>query len=414
MPLLKKTTSCDPRTCDCYGTDFLRADPAKIARRIYVDHNATTPLDPAVLEAMAPYLCETFGNPSSVHAFGRDARAALDEARARLAGLLGCEEGEIIFTSGGTESDNTAIFGVARASRQRGRHIITSQIEHHAVLHACRYLEERGECEVTYLPAGRDGRVDPAELRRALRPDTVLVSIMSANNETGTRQLVSELAGICRERGVPFHTDAVQCFGKEPVSVQAWPVDLLSLSAHKFGGPKAAGALYCRRGTPLDALLHGGSHENERRAGTENVAGIVGLAFAAEAAARKCADEAARLQALTDEFVALVQQKIRGVTLNGHPAHRLANTVNLSFAQCDSAGLLAGLDLEGVAVSTGAACAVGSLQPSHVLQAMGLPDDQARSAIRFSFGSANTAADLPLIVIALQRVVARLRLFTPR
>jgi cysteine desulfurase len=362
---------------------------------------------------MAPYLCETFGNPSSVHSFGRNARAGLDVARARLAQVLGCEEGEIIFTSGGTEADNLAVFGVLRANRQRGRHIVTSQLEHHAVLHACRYLEERGEAEVTCLPVSRDCRVSPDDLRRALRPDTVLVSIMSANNETGTRQPVTELAGICRERGVPFHTDAVQSFGKEPVSVKQWPVDLLSISAHKFGGPKGAGALFLRRGTACEALLHGGSHEHERRAGTENVAGIVGLAFAAELAAGKVAEEDARLRVLTNDLVALVQKKIPGVTLNGHREQRVANTVNLSFAHCSSEGLLAGLDLEGIAVSTGAACAVGSLQPSHVLQAMGLPEGEARSAIRFSFGSTNTLEDIRPIVEALQRVVARLRLFAP-
>jgi len=378
-----------------------------------VDHNATTALAPAVLEAMAPYLCETFGNASSVHAFGREARAGLDEARARLAKLLGAEEGEIVFTSGGTEADNLAVFGVTRACRERGCHIITSQVEHHAVLHACRYLEQRGEAEVTYLPVSADCVVDPAELRRALRPDTVLVSVMSANNETGTLQPVKELAAICRQRGVPFHTDAVQSFGKEPVNVGDWGVDLLSLSAHKFSGPKGAGALYVRRGTKLEAQLHGGSHEHERRAGTENVAGIVGLAVAAELAAGKLADEAARLRTLTEDFAARVQKRIRGVTRNGHAERRVANTVNLSFERCNSEGLLVGLDLEGLAVSSGAACAVGSLQPSHVLQAMGLPREQARAAVRFSFGTGNTEADLPAIVAALQRVVARLRLFTP-
>ncbi len=380
-------------------------------KRIYADHNATTPLAPAVLDAMLPYLREHFGNASSVHIFGREARAAIDDARVRLSALLGAQESEIVFTGGGTEADNTAIFGVARAARSRGRHIIVSSIEHHAVLHAAQYLEKTGECEVSYLPVSRDCRVDPDDLREALRKDTVLVSVMSANNETGTIQPVRELAAICRERGVLFHTDAVQSFGKVPVNVHDWGVDLLSISAHKFYGPKAVGALYVRRGTKFEPLLVGGSHENDRRAGTENVAGIVGLAKAAELATAKMGEEQCRLFGLCETLAAGIAERIPGAHRNGHPKLRIGNTINFSFEGCEEEGLLLGLDLEGVAVSSGSACAVGSLEPSHVLKAMGLPHELARAAVRFSFGAGNTEADVPVILDALTRVVERLRSF---
>jgi cysteine desulfurase len=380
-------------------------------RRIYADHNATTPLDPQVLEAMLPYLRDNFGNASSVHVFGRDARAAVDDARVRLAGLLGAQEGEIIFTGGGTEADNTAIFGVARALRKKGRHIVTSSIEHHAVLHACQYLEKTGECEVTYLPVSRDCFVDPGDLKKAIRKDTVLVSVMSANNETGTIQPVKELAGICGERGVTFHTDAVQSFGKQPVNVNDWGVDLLSVSAHKFYGPKGAGALYQRRGTKLDPLLFGGSHENDRRAGTENVAGIVGLAKAAELATARMGEEQCRLFGLCEKLAAGIAERITGAHRNGHPKQRIGNTINFSFEGCEEEGLLLGLDLEGVATSSGSACAVGSLEPSHVLKAMGLPHELARAAVRFSFGKSNTPEDADCILGVLPKVIERLRSF---
>ena len=380
-------------------------------RKIYADYNATTPLAPEALEAMLPYLREHFANASSVHVFGREARAAIDDARVRIAKLLGAQEGEIVFTGSGTEADNTAIFGVARAQRKKGRHIVTSSIEHHAVLHACQHLEKSGECEVTYLPVSRDCLVDPGELRKAIRDDTVLISIMSANNETGTIQPVKELASICRERGVPFHTDAVQSFAKQPVHVGNWGVDLLSLSAHKFYGPKGAGALYVRRGTKFDPLLFGGSHENDRRAGTENVAAIVGMAKAAELAVAKMGEEQCRLFGLCEKLAAGISEKITGAHRNGHAKQRIGNTINFSFEGCEEEGLLLGLDLEGVAVSSGSACAVGSLEPSHVLKAMGLPHELARAAVRFSFGSVNTAEDIDYIQEALLKVVERLRSF---
>jgi len=380
-------------------------------KRIYADYNATTPLDPRVFDAMLPYLREHFGNASSVHVFGRETRAAIDDARVRLAALLGAQEGEIVFTGGGTEADNMAVFGVARALRKKGRHIVTSSIEHHAVLHACQYLEKTGECEVAYLPVNRECVVDPDDLRKAIRKDTVLVSVMSANNETGTIQPIKELAAICRERGVVFHTDAVQSFGKQPVQVSDWGVDLLSIAAHKFYGPKGVGALYIRRGTKVDPLLFGGSHENDRRAGTENVAAIVGLAKAAELATATMGEEQCRLFGLCDRLAAGIAERIGGAHRNGHPTQRIGNTINFSFEGCEEEGLLLGLDLEGVAVSSGSACAVGSLEPSHVLKAMGLPHELARAAVRFSFGKNSTAEDANYIIEALGRVVERLRQF---
>lgn len=380
-------------------------------KRIYADHNATTPLHPQALEAMLPYLRENFGNASSVHSFGRDARAALDDARVHLAKLLGAQEGEIVFTGGGTEADNTAVFGVARARRGKGRHIITSSIEHHAVLHACEYLEKRGDYKITYLPVNRDCLVDPDDLVRAICDDTILVSVMAANNETGTLQPIHELATICRTHGIPFHTDAVQAFAKMPVNVNEWDVDLLSISAHKFCGPKGAGALFIRRGTKCDPLLIGGSHENDRRAGTENVAGIVGMVKAAELAAQTMAGEQTRQFALTERLADGIAKRISGAHRNGDATRRIANTINFSFEGCEVEGLLLGLDLEGVAVSSGSACAVGSLEPSHVLKAMGLPQALARAAVRFSFGASNTDADVDTILEVLPKLIERLRMF---
>lgn len=381
-------------------------------KRIYADHNATTPLDPAVLDAMLPYLREHFGNASSVHAFGRQARAAIDDARVRLAKLLNAQEGEIVFTGCGTEADNNAIFGVARALRKKGRHIITSSIEHHAVLHACQQLEKTGECKVTYLPVDGDCLVNPDDLVRAIRDDTILVSIMAANNETGTIQPIHLLAAVCRTHGITFHTDAVQAFGKIPVDVNDWNVDLLSIAGHKFYGPKGVGALYIRRGTKIDPLLVGGSHESDRRAGTENVAGIVGMVKAAELAVARMPEEQCRLFGLCEKLAAGVTERIPGAHRNGHPKERVGNTINFSFDGCEEEGLILGLDLEGVAASSGSACAVGSLEPSHVLKAMGLPLELARAAVRFSFGKSSTGDDVDSIVNALARVVERLREFS--
>jgi cysteine desulfurase len=366
-------------------------------KRIYVDHNATTPLAPGVLDAMLPFLRADFGNPSSLHREGRTARAALDDARVRIARLLGCRETEVIFTSGGTESDNTALHAFPTG------HLIASAIEHHAVLHPARLRN------ATFLPANRDGIIDPDDLKNAIRPDTALVSIMSANNETGTLQPIKELAALCRQHGIPFHTDAVQSFGKEPVNVADWDVDILSLSAHKFGGPKGAGILYVRRGTKFQPLLHGGAHENERRAGTENVAAAAGMAVAAEHAVAKLPEESVRLRALTEKLTDAITSRIPGAHRNGDAVQRISNTVNFRFDGCPSESLLAGLDLEGIAASSGSACAVGSLEPSHVLLTMGLTPSEARSAVRFSLGTDNTEADVEVIVAALGRIVKRLR-----
>lgn len=380
-------------------------------QRIYLDYNATTPLHAEVLDAMMPYLSEAYGNASSIHWWGREARAAVDDARERLAALLGAKPSEMIFTGGGTESDNLAIKGVAFYSRNKGKHIVTSAIEHHAVLHPCQYLEKRHGFEVTYLPVDGDCLVNPDDVRKAIRPDTILVTIMAANNETGTIQPVAEIGEICRQRGVPFHTDAVQTFGKIPTEPASWNADLLSIAAHKFYGPKAVGLLYVRSGTRFDPTQHGGSQENERRGGTENVAAIVGMAKAAELAVAKLSDEAPRLFRLSERLWEEISKNLPGVYRNGHPQKRVPNTLHVCCENCDGEGLLFGLDLEGVAVSSGSACAVGSLEVSHVLLALGRPPELAEAAVRFSFGLHNRDEDIPYTVEALGRVLERLRSF---
>ena len=380
-------------------------------RRIYLDHNATTPLRPEVLDAMTPFLSDAFGNASSIHHWGREARAAVDDARERLAQLLGAKPSEIIFTSGATEADNLAIKGIAHYWLGKGKHIITSQIEHHAVLHTCQYLEKREGFEVTYLPVDADCLVNPDDVRKAIRAETILVSIMAANNETGTVQPLTEIGKICGERGVFFHTDAVQAFGKIPSRPADWNADLLSISAHKFYGPKGAGVLYVRSGTRLHPTQQGGSQENERRGGTENVAAIVGMAKAAELAVSKMGDEAPRLLQFTEALWERISRSIKGIHRNGHTIHRVPNTLHICCEDCDGEALLFGLDIEGVAVSSGSACAVGSLEVSHVLLAMGRSPELAEAAVRFSFGSQNTEADVSYTVEALARVLTRLRSF---
>ena len=381
---------------------------------VYADYNATTPLNVKVLEAMLPYLRDRFGNASSVHIFGREARAAIDEARTAISRILRCQEHEIVFTGSGTESNNQAIFGVVRAASKKHKdppHIICSAIEHHAVIHVCQYLQKRGECDVTVLSVNQDGLVESENLRAAIRPKTILVSIMTANNETGTIQPTEELSSICHDHGVLFHTDAVQTFGKQNLDIRALNPDLLSISGHKFYGPKGIGLLYVKKGTVIDPILFGGTHENERRAGTENVATIVGIAKAAEVAVSKFSAEQSRLFDLTEKFAQEVQEKIPLAFRNGHPSKRIANTVNFSFQGCSEEGLLLGLDLEGVAASSGSACAVGSLEPSHVLAAMGVAPELARAAVRFSFGDQTTEEDIQYILNALSKVVERIRRF---
>jgi cysteine desulfurase len=371
----------------------------------YLDYNATTPLAPAALETMLPFLRDEFGNPSSIHAHGRRARAAIDDARDRLAALLGARPHEIIFTSGGTESVNLGIIGLALAGA--GRHLVTAATEHHAVLHAMEFLRARHGFDLTVLPVDTGGRVDPGALEAALRPDTALVSIMSANNETGVRQPLGELAAICRERKVLFHSDMVQSFGKESVAPHELELAAVSLAAHKFYGPKGAGVLFLKAGLPLSTLHHGGAHENQRRPGTENVAAIAGLAAAAEFAHAEMTAAQERQRELRDQLWEGIHAKFPAAIRNGDPENCLANTLNVSFPGADGETLLIGLDMEGVSVSSGSACMVGSVQPSHVLLAMGIPAEIAQATVRFSLGKPTTFEDIESALAALARVLER-------
>jgi len=375
--------------------------------KVYLDHAATTPVDPRVLQAMLPFFVERAGNASSMHAFGQEARGAVDHARAQVAETIGGRASEIVLTSGATESDNLAVLGVALATEGRGRHIVTTAIEHHAVLEACRFLEHRGYA-ITYVPVDGRGIVDPEEVRRSLRPDTVLVSVMAANNEIGTFQPVAEIGAICRDRGIPYHSDATQLVGAAPIDVGALHVDLLSMSAHKRYGPKGVGGLYVRGGTPLLPTQHGGSHERGRRGGTENVPGIVGFGTALRVAAQEMDSERARLTALRDRFIGEAMA-LPGAHLNGDPVRRLPNNINLSFDGADSQSLVMGLDLQGVAVSSGSACTSGSIEPSHVIQALGLPPRLVAGAVRITLGRGTTDADVTYALDVLGKVVTRLR-----
>ena len=371
---------------------------------VYLDYNATTPLAAEARDAMLPYLDDDFGNASSIHLAGRRARAAVDDARERLAGLLKARPHELIFTSGGTEADNLAILGIARKARDRGRHLITAATEHHAVLHPCEHLARNEGFELTVLPVDAFGRVNPDDLRAAIRPDTILASIMSANNETGTRQDIAALAEICRERGVFFHSDVIQTFGKEPLYPHELGLDAISLAAHKFYGPKGAGLVWLRAGVSIESVQYGGAHENQRRPGTENVAAIVGMAVAAELAEP---GDQLRLAELRDALWTGVQRVCPGAIRNGHPEQCLANTLNVSFPDADGETLLAGLDLEGICVSSGSACMVGSVQPSHVLLAMGIPAALAGATVRFSLGKFTQPPDIDKTLAALSRVWER-------
>lgn len=381
-------------------------------RRVYLDHNATTPVHPEVLEAMLPYYKDKFGNASSIHGFGQEAKVALEESREKVAKLINAAPGEIYFTSGGTESDNLAVKGTAFANRKKGKHIVTSQIEHHAILESCKFLEREG-FEVTYLPVDRQGFVDPDDLKKAIRKDTILVSIMYANNEIGTIEPVEELCKITKENGVYFHTDTVQAIGRIPLDVQKLNVDMLSISGHKIYGPKGVGAIYIRKGTRITPWADGGHHERSRRAGTENVPGIVGLTKATEIAGRDMEQEYEHMRNLTETFYKKLTQAIPDVFLNGHPEKRLANTLNLSFKAVEGESIILSLDLKGVAVSTGSACASGTLEPSHVLSAMGIAPEIAQAAIRFSFGRENTSEDLEYVIGILPEIVSRLRSMSP-
>jgi cysteine desulfurase len=378
-------------------------------QRIYMDSNATTPVLPDVLEAMRPYYLEHFGNASSIHHYGQHARSAVEKARESVAKLLGCRAAEIVFTSGGTESDNLGVFGIAGA----GDHVITSTIEHHAVLNACKLLEERG-IEVTYVDVDSRGFVDLDLVRSAIRPNTKLISIMMANNETGVLQPVEEIGRIAREAGVTFHTDAVQAAGKAPIDVKKIGCDLLSISGHKMHAPQGTGALYVRKGTLLKPMLIGGNHERQRRAGTENLPGIVGLGKAADLAIHAFADGSIqRIAAMRDRLEASILKNVDDTGVNGENAPRVPNTTNIHVDHIEGEALIIALDLKGLAVSTGAACSSGAIEPSHVLTAMGLPPDQARSSIRFSLGKHNSEADVDFALSILPETVARLRELSP-
>src|SRR6266478_704066 len=373
---------------------------------IYLDYNATTPLCDAAREAMLPYLGRHFGNPSSVHAAGRDARAAIDDARDKLAGLLRVKPHELIFTSGGTESCNLAVLGLARNRSSQAAHIISVKTEHHAVLNAVEHLEKHENVEVTWLNIARDGIVDLDQLSKSIRPDTRLVSIMAANNETGVIQPMREISQICREHGVPLYTDMVQAFGKMDVDLSL--VDAASFAAHKFYGPKGAGFLYLRSGLSIQPIMFGGAHENERRPGTENVAAIAGMAVVAEWTLRDRETEQERQAELRDDLWTRISQNVPDAKQNGQNAPRLANTLNVSLLGLDSEMLLIALDLEGVCASSGSACMVGSVVASHVLLEMGLPIERARSAVRFSLGKWTTADEIKEAGDAVQKIVERL------
>jgi len=380
--------------------------------RIYLDYAATTPVRPEVVRAMLPYFSEVSGNPSSIHAGGQEAKGAMEEARAKVASIIGAQDGEIVFTSSGTEADNYALKGVAYANESRGNHIITSPIEHHAVLETARFLESRG-FKVTYLSVDRYGMVDPDEVKESITEKTILISVMHANNEIGTIQPIAEIGKIAREAGVYFHTDAVQTVGHLPVDVDELEVDLLSISAHKLYGPKGIGALYIRKGTRLVSFIHGGEQERRRRASTENVPGIVGLGIAIELACQEMGEEAERLIYLRDKLIKELLEQIKHARLNGHLQERLPNNANVTIDFAEGEAMCLNLDLEGICVSTGSACSSSSLEPSHVFLAMGLPHEQAHSSLRFTLGKWTTEEDVIRVVEVLPKIVARLRAISP-
>lgn len=381
-------------------------------RRVYLDHNATTPTHPEVVKAILPYYKEVFGNASSVHQFGQQARKAIDEAREKIANFIGASPKEIVFTSGGTEANNLALKGVVYANERKGKHIITSSMEHHAVLNPCKYLEKKG-FKVTYLPVDKYGLVDPEEVRRAITKETILISIIHANNEVGTIEPITEIGKIAKEIGIYFHTDAVQTVGKIPVNVNELNIDLLSLSGHKIYGPKGIGVLYIRKGTRIQPLIQGGHHELNRRAGTENVPAIVGLGKTIEIAKATMEKESMRLTNLRNRLCSGIGEKIDYVRFNGHPGKRLPNTLNMSFEFVEGESMILNLDLEGIAVSTGSACTSGSLEPSHVLKAMRVDPAVAQGSIRFSLGKDNTEEDIDYVLEVLPEIVERLRVMSP-
>ena len=380
--------------------------------RIYLDNAATTAVSPEVLEAMLPYFTQCFGNPSSIHSTGRDARRVVDAARKQVAAAIGAQPQEIYFTAGGSESDNWAIKGTAFAKRSKGNHIITSAIEHHAVLHTCAWLEKQG-FEVTYLPVDEFGRVRVEDVEKAITDKTILITIMAANNEIGTIQPIAEIGKLAHDKGILFHTDAVQAIGAMPIDVNAMHIDMLSMSGHKFHGPKGIGALYIRKGVKIDQYLHGGAQERGQRAGTENLAGIVGMGKAIEIATQHLEENAARLTFLRDKLIDGILAEIPDVRLNGHRTQRLPNNVNVSVRYVEGEALLLRLDLAGIAGSSGSACTSGSLDPSHVLLAIGLPHEIAHGSLRLSLGTDTTEAEIDEVLDKLPGIVKNLRDMSP-
>lgn len=377
-------------------------------KRIYLDHAATTPMRPEVIEEMLPYFRERFGNASTLYSYGQEAKDAMNAAREKVASLINAKPSEIVFTSGGTESDNFAISGIAWANQKKGNHIITSSIEHHAVLNICKYLEERG-FEVTYLPVDNHGLVTPEDVKKAIGKETILISIMHANNEVGTIEPIEEIGEIAREEGIYFHTDAVQTFGHIPLDVTKLNVDLLSASAHKLYGPKGVGALYIRKGVRIVPFLYGGDQEEKRRASTENVAGIVGFGKAAELAMNEMDEEIKHLIPLRDRLIKEILEKIKYTRLNGHPVQRLPGNVNISVEFIEGESMLLQLDMYGVCASSGSACTSSILEPSHVLTAMGIPPEIAHGSLRLTLGKDNTIEDIDYILEVLPSIVERLR-----
>ncbi len=381
-------------------------------RKVYLDYAATTYVKKEVIDEMTPYFGVVFGNPSSLHSFGREARSAVCKARQRVAEALNADEREVYFTSGGTESDNWAIKGVAYANRNKGKHIITTNIEHHAVLDTCRYLEKNGY-EVTFLKADRYGLVTPGQVKEAIRDDTILITVMTANNEVGSIMPIREIGKTAREKGVIFHTDAVQAAGHIPLDVKELNADMLTISAHKFYGPKGAGALFIRKGVKIEKYLHGGAQERNRRATTENTPGIAGMGKALELAVEEMPAESARLANLRDKFIKDVMDNIEGVQLNGHPELRLPGNINLSFSGIEGEALLVGLDMKGIAASSGSACMSGSFEPSYVLLALGLNDETARGSVRLTMGASTTEEDMQYTLENLIAIIKKLRDISP-
>lgn len=382
-------------------------------RRIYLDHSATTPVDPEVAALMMTYYTEKYGNPSSVHSFGREAKQALEEARRQVAALIGATPQEVTFTSGGTEADNLAIFGTAEAMRKKGKHIITSAIEHHAVLETCQFLEKNG-FELTVIPVDSEGIVSVEEIRKAVRPDTILISVMHANNEVGAIQPIAEIGQLAKELGVTFHVDAVQSLGKLPINVKEMNIDLLTVSSHKIYGPKGVGALYIRKGVRIVPRAHGGGQEKKRRSGTENTPGIIGFGKACELAGQRMADDAEQQKKLRDKLMNGILERIEYVKVNGPQGEkRLPNNVNVSIRFVEGESLLLSLDMLGIAASSGSACTSGSLDPSHVLLAMGLVHEIAHGSLRFSLGHQNTEEEIDYVLEQLPKIVDRLRMMSP-